>query len=507
MSSGITWFFENVEQGIILEDDCLPNKDFFRFCKPMLLRHKQNNDIGMISGDNFLNHKVRSVPPNAPYLSRYVHIWGWASWRRAWIGYDPQIKDWPEAKQKGLLAKILKNTVEVKYWTTFLDNVYSGKINTWDAQLQFHIWHKGQMALVPPVNLISNIGFQTEATHTLNPNNSCASMRRERLSIQLEDSLPVPCESADDYEAYYVFHSRDKQVLGPLYTRHCHHPFQAVRTLFRKLSQWSFVTRKPEKKRSIAEFDSIEITHCWCGGCLQEYQLYPDFGICLACGSLIRKRQLSAQSVKEYYSHRNYWGQPAEMEKRARLYRKDGGRLESWLQIISDYTIRNGITVEIGCAPGCLLEALREKNWQVFGVEPAPDITNWLVKTKKLDVRAGIFPYEQLHLPQCDLFIALDVLEHVSQPLDFLIAARDLLLPGGLIFLQTPVELRDDNKPFSKCSYLFEEIDHRCMFSEKAIRILAERAGLNILELCDGWAMGHEYILLKKIAIHLSDLL
>ena len=89
VSSGIDWIFEQVEEAIILEDDCLPDPSFFQFCEEMLARYRHDDRIAMISGDNFLFGQV--PVPESYYFSRYCHIWGWASWRRAWKDYDVNI--------------------------------------------------------------------------------------------------------------------------------------------------------------------------------------------------------------------------------------------------------------------------------------------------------------------------------------------------------------------------------------------------------------------------------
>ena len=82
VSSGIDWIFEQVEEAIILEDDCLPDPSFFRFCDEMLERYRDNERVGMVSGGNLQFGRHRGT--GSYYFSKYTHIWGWASWRRAW---------------------------------------------------------------------------------------------------------------------------------------------------------------------------------------------------------------------------------------------------------------------------------------------------------------------------------------------------------------------------------------------------------------------------------------
>lgn len=165
VSSGIDWFFENVEQGIILEDDCLPDQSFFRFCEELLGKYKNDERIGMISGDNF---QFGQVDNNASYyFSRYSHIWGWATWRRAWQKYDVSLSSWPQLKKDKVLNRIFDNRQDFYYWSTIFDDVYNNKIDTWDYQWSYTCFVNSYLSVMPSVNLISNIGFnQGEATHT-----------------------------------------------------------------------------------------------------------------------------------------------------------------------------------------------------------------------------------------------------------------------------------------------------------------------------------------------------
>jgi hypothetical protein len=165
VSSGINWFFENVEEGIILEDDCLPNESFFKFCEEMLAKYRDEERIGMISGNNFQFGKVKNE--YSYYFSRYSHIWGWATWRRAWSKYDVNIDSWPEIKKEGKLKKIFSNIKDVYYWSGIFDNVHKGKIDTWDYQWTFTCLINNFLSVMPSVNLITNIGFsQNDSTHT-----------------------------------------------------------------------------------------------------------------------------------------------------------------------------------------------------------------------------------------------------------------------------------------------------------------------------------------------------
>jgi len=165
VSSGIDWVFENVEEAIILEDDCLPDPSFFRFCEEMLGRYRHDQRIGMISGDNF--QFGRRHGEDSYYFSKYVHIWGWATWRDRWRGaYDVNIELWPMVRDNGRLQDLVFDKDEANYWAAIFERVHQGGIDTWDYQWVFANWVEGRLSILPSVNLISNIGFGVDATHT-----------------------------------------------------------------------------------------------------------------------------------------------------------------------------------------------------------------------------------------------------------------------------------------------------------------------------------------------------
>ena len=164
VSSGIDWIFEQVEEAIILEDDCLPDPSFFRFCDEMLERYRDNERVGMVSGGNLQFGRHRGT--GSYYFSKYTHIWGWASWRRAWKHYDRDITQWPEFKAQGLLEQMFATPGEQAYWQNSFQWVHEGSLDTWDVSWTFTALTHGLLQVVPNVNLISNIGFGVGATHT-----------------------------------------------------------------------------------------------------------------------------------------------------------------------------------------------------------------------------------------------------------------------------------------------------------------------------------------------------
>jgi hypothetical protein len=163
VSSGLDWVFSQVEEAIILEDDCLPAPSFFNFCQTLLERYRDDERVMHISGNNF--QSGQSKTEYSYYFSKYIHIWGWASWRRAWKHYDVNIKTWSKYKSLGLIPSICEDLYEQKYWTDIFERVSSGAVDTWDYQWVYTCWSQNGLSILPDSNLVSNIGFGLDATH------------------------------------------------------------------------------------------------------------------------------------------------------------------------------------------------------------------------------------------------------------------------------------------------------------------------------------------------------
>lgn len=159
VSGAISWFFEQVEAGIILEDDCLPIASFFYFCQDLLLKYKNQSNIFHISGSNFQYGLLRGS--GSYYFSKYAHIWGWATWRRAWQQYDLNLNHWDSFKDSISFNNLFDDTSEKKYWTKKFNQYASNTSinNTWDFQWIYTIWKSNGLAVTPQKNLVKNIGF------------------------------------------------------------------------------------------------------------------------------------------------------------------------------------------------------------------------------------------------------------------------------------------------------------------------------------------------------------
>jgi hypothetical protein len=187
VSSGLDWVFSLVEEVIILEDDCLPHPSFFRFCQDLLDYYRDDKRIMAISGDNFQLGRNRTE--YSYYFSRYNHIWGWASWRRAWQYYDVKMKLWQEIHDGNWLEYILGEGQSVKYWTKIFQSAYDGKIDTWDYPWTFACWIQNGLTILPNVNLVSNIGFGEDATHTIGSKSRVANLPVKEMNFPLKHPL------------------------------------------------------------------------------------------------------------------------------------------------------------------------------------------------------------------------------------------------------------------------------------------------------------------------------
>ncbi|MEM7457414.1 MAG: glycosyltransferase family 2 protein [Planctomycetota bacterium] len=166
MASGISWAFEQEDELIILEDDCLPDESFFGFCEQLLQRYRSDARITSICGTNFqpARNTIHSY-----YFSRWAHVWGWATWKRAWDTYDVDINSWPGWRSKRQLKSVVDSLEEYRLWHHVFDNQYAGHNDTWDFPWLYNCWMQDGLTIIPSVNLVSNIGFGSDATHTTDP--------------------------------------------------------------------------------------------------------------------------------------------------------------------------------------------------------------------------------------------------------------------------------------------------------------------------------------------------
>jgi hypothetical protein len=204
VSRAIDWFFHNEEEGVVLEDDCLPRLTFFAYCDEMLEFYRDNPKVGFIAGVNFQGGRTYGAA--SYYFSKYPHIWGWASWRRSWALYDRDASVWPEFRDRGGLERIVgKRPQEIRHWLRIFEKLHAGKIDTWDYQVTLAAWAHDMVAAIPQRNLVSNIGFGPAATHTI-VSSSVSNLATQDMIFPLThpSSLQV-CEEADRWTASRMY--------------------------------------------------------------------------------------------------------------------------------------------------------------------------------------------------------------------------------------------------------------------------------------------------------------
>lgn len=164
VSTAISWFFSHEAEGIILEDDCMPNAYFFQFCRLSLAHFRFDRNVGHISGNNFF--PSRSDNKWDVVFSNFAPVWGWATWKDRWSDFEngnrselesPRIDQWPDDLIPGFKT----------YWQHLLRRISSRKLDSWAHEWQNALWRHGRIAVLPPRNLVQNIGFSSTSTHTL----------------------------------------------------------------------------------------------------------------------------------------------------------------------------------------------------------------------------------------------------------------------------------------------------------------------------------------------------
>ena len=218
VSSGLDWVFSLVDEAIILEDDCLPSTSFFTFMSEMLHRYRDDLRIGSVSGFNARAESDHDSRESYGF-TRFPTVWGWGTWKRVWDKYDVSLEDWPEIRDSNLLSKALSSRKAVSYWNRALEGVYRNRIDTWDYQLTVLHWLQGWLSVVPYTNLVSNIGFGKDATHTLNSGHALANVSNGQLKFPLTYPTEVRGDLHHDLGVEKLFFERPaiENIFGTIF--------------------------------------------------------------------------------------------------------------------------------------------------------------------------------------------------------------------------------------------------------------------------------------------------
>jgi hypothetical protein len=164
----LDWFFNNENEGIVIEDDCVPNQSFFWFCRDLLKKYRDDSRVMHINGNNFNApaEKLKAKYGKASYyFTSFSQVWGWATWKRAWAKFDFKMQDWPKVKKGNCLVERFPSYFHYHEKSKHFDKVLSGQVDTWDFQWQYTVLVNNGLAIAPQSNLISNIGYGKDSTH------------------------------------------------------------------------------------------------------------------------------------------------------------------------------------------------------------------------------------------------------------------------------------------------------------------------------------------------------
>jgi hypothetical protein len=246
VSSGLDWVFSEVEEAIILEDDCLPHSSFFRYCANLLERYRYDDRVMAISGENV--YQGQTIISYSYYFSKYVHIWGWASWRRAWQYWDDNPERWVEFRDAGLMNSVCDDPYERKHWTNIFDRVFlEGKPDSWDYIWLFTCWSQGGLIAVSNTNLVTNIGFSVDGTHTKG-SSQLANLSTEEIGEINYPPFIIQNKEADLYRFDYLHGGKAKKEADTALGKLRFHASKTKRRTIRFLTDPIGVSRSVYRK-------------------------------------------------------------------------------------------------------------------------------------------------------------------------------------------------------------------------------------------------------------------
>ena len=191
--SALDWFFSQVEEGIILEDDCIPDVTFFKFCEENLKKYRYDERILTISGNNI---QMKAYGEASYYFSHVPHIWGWATWKRSWNLFDFEMNHFPTFEKNNELERYFDDIKVRKRLLTIFRRAFNGK-NIWDFKLTFMHFINNGYSIIPNSNLVTNIGFDERATHPIIADDPIANLQLRPIEI-----ITHPISIVDYYESY-----------------------------------------------------------------------------------------------------------------------------------------------------------------------------------------------------------------------------------------------------------------------------------------------------------------
>lgn len=210
--SGVSWVFEHVDRAIFLEDDCLPQQSFFKYCTELLEYYKDDERVMHIGGNNMHQKNPYYVCPESYSFSISPDLWGWATWRRAWKHYDIELKHWPEVEKQGLLKNVFADNAVRDKWERLFRLYHAGKVNSWDGQWAFACFINRGLTIVPKRNLITNIGVDADSTHKYLPNDQGANLPSFPIETPLIHPFAILPNAVNDAYTFKHIHGVNKYL-------------------------------------------------------------------------------------------------------------------------------------------------------------------------------------------------------------------------------------------------------------------------------------------------------
>ncbi len=269
VSEAITWFFEHVEEGIILEDDCLPEESFFIYCKELLNKFRYVDNIMQISGNSFVPKNKCS---DSYYFSKFPFIWGWATWRRAWVKYDFMYHQLASFERKEIIERNFSNSGIGQYWQNTINNHIANNIKmTWDYQWFFTIWKNDGLVVLPKSNLVSNLGFREDATHTSNENSFLSNYPARKMFFPLRH--PKKSDIVEELENtnFKMYFSKDVNFSDKIYKK----LMKVIQRIFRSV----LFRLVPESRILFNENVNWNINHKHDLKFSDKVKLYPPYSV------------------------------------------------------------------------------------------------------------------------------------------------------------------------------------------------------------------------------------
>jgi hypothetical protein len=199
---GLDWVFSQVPEAIILEDDCVPEIEFFDFASKLLAKYRDDVRVGSISGTN--QEEIPGDLLRSRYwFSRYPEVWGWATWKRVWDMYEPDLSKWDKSERELVVRKAGNSLSSRRYWRTRFGDVAERRLDTWDHQLAYLFWNKDLLTVIPANSFVENIGFGADATHTFR-RPKWRKLQDSRLNSDSPYSAEI--EPWDEYDHRVVSH-------------------------------------------------------------------------------------------------------------------------------------------------------------------------------------------------------------------------------------------------------------------------------------------------------------